>query len=105
MLERVGLEYLAPNLNIEDQWSMILSLGEQQRIALLRVIVNKPDVVFMDEVTSAIDESNEYYLYEMLKNELPETIIISIGHRTTLEKQHTKILDFSTDVKEVKTLD
>ena len=84
---------------------MILSLGEQQRIAFLRVIVNKPDVVFMDEVTSAIDESNEFYLYEMLKNELPESIIISIGHCTTLEKQHTKILDFSTDVKDVKTLD
>ena len=84
---------------------MILSPGEQQRIALLRVIVNKPDVVSMDEVTSAIDESNEFYLYEMLKNELPESIIISIGHCTTLEKQHTKILDFSTDVKEVKTLD
>lgn len=105
MLEKVGLEYLAPNLNIEDQWSMILSLGEQQRIALLRVVVNRPDVVFMDEVTSAIDESNEIHLYEMLKNELPESIIISIGHRTTLEKQHTKILVFSTDVKEVKTLD
>lgn len=105
MLERVGLEYLAPNLNIKDQWSMILSLGEQQRIALLRTIINRPDVVFMDEVTSAIDESNEFYLYEMLKNELPESIIISIGHCTTLEKQHTKILDFSTDVKEVKTLD
>ena len=75
MLERVGLEYLAPNLNIKDQWSMILSLGEQQRIALLRTIINRPDVVFMDEVTSAIDESNEFYLYEMLKNELPESII------------------------------
>ena len=59
----------------------------------------------MDEVTSAIDESNEIYLYEMLKNELPESIIISIGQRTTLEKQHTKILNFSTDVKKVKILD
>ena len=71
----------------------------------IRVIVNKPDVVFMDEVTSAIDESNEIHLYEMLKKELPESIIISIGHRTTLEKQHTKILDFSTNIKEIKTLD
>ena len=84
---------------------MILSLGEQQRIAFLRTIINRPDVVFMDEVTSVIDESNEIHLYEMLKNELPESIIINIGHRITLEKQHTKILDFSTDVKEVKTLD
>lgn len=83
---------------------MILSLGEQQRIAFLRVVINRLDVVFMDEVTRAIDESNEFYLYEMFKNELPESIIISIGHRTTLEKQHTKILYFSTDVKEVKTL-
>jgi putative ATP-binding cassette transporter len=83
---------------------MILSLGEKQCIAFLRVVINRPDVVFMDEVTRAIDESNEFYLYEMFKNELPESIIISIGHRTTLEKQHTKILYFSTDVKEVKTL-
>lgn len=99
LLSGVGLEYLVPNLNTEDQWSMVLSLGEQQRIAFLRAVINRPDVIFMDEVTSAMDEPNEFKLYEMLKNELKESIIISVGHRSTLEKQHNRILDFSDDSK------
>ena len=73
----------------------MLSLGEQQRIAFLRAIINRPDVIFMDEVTSAMDEPNESKLYAMLKDELKDSIMISVGHRSTLENMHNRILDFT----------
>ena len=95
MLEKVGLEHLVPHLNTEDQWGLVLSLGEQQRIAFLRAIINRPDVIFMDEVTSAMDEPNESKLYAMLKDELKDSIMISVGHRSTLENMHNRILDFT----------
>lgn len=95
LLEKVGLEHLVPYLNTEDQWGLVLSLGEQQRIAFLRAIINRPDVIFMDEVTSAMDEPNESKLYAMLKDELKDSIMISVGHRSTLENMHNRILDFT----------
>lgn len=95
LLEKVGLEHLVPHLNTEDQWGLVLSLGEQQRIAFLRAIINRPDVIFMDEVTSAMDEPNESKLYAMLKDELKDSIMISVGHRSTLENMHNRILDFT----------
>lgn len=95
LLEKVGLEHLVPHLNMEDQWGLVLSLGEQQRIAFLRAIINRPDVIFMDEVTSAMDEPNESKLYAMLKDELKDSIMISVGHRSTLENMHNRILDFT----------
>lgn len=92
-LDKVGLSYLKDNLDVIDQWSHVLSLGEQQRIAFMRILLLKPDVVFMDEITSALDEENENKLYSMLKEELAETIFISVGHRSTLKKHHNQVLN------------
>ena len=64
-----------------DEWSRILSLGEQQRLAFARILLYKPRYVFLDEATSALDEGLEQYLYEMLAEYLPQTKVISVGHR------------------------
>lgn len=101
LLELVGLRHLINRIDVIDQWSNVLSLGEQQRIAFLRAFINKPDVIFMDEVTSALDEQNEKKLYTMLKNSLSESIIISVGHRNTLTKFHNKLLDLNGDTIEI----
>jgi len=93
LLTDVGLDYLVPQLNVEDQWGMVLSLGEQQRIAFLRAMINEPDVIFMDEVTSAMDEPNERKLYASLQQTLKKSIMISVGHRSTLESMHDVILN------------
>lgn len=94
MLKSVGLSNLVDKLGSVEQWGMALSLGEQQRIAFIRAFINAPDIIFMDEVTSALDEDNESTLYGMLKTRLPQAIIISVGHRGTLVKFHTRELKF-----------
>ena len=75
------------------QWSHILSPGEQQRIAFARTLLAKPDFIFLDEATSALDEATETYLYQLLKQRLPDAAIISVGHRNTLDGLHETTLD------------
>lgn len=86
------LENLVDKLDIVDDWSRILSLGEQQRIAFARILLYKPKFVFLDEATSALDETLEENLYDMLKTYLPDTRIISIAHRSSLICKHQAIL-------------
>ena len=86
------LENLADKLDIVDDWSRILSLGEQQRIAFARILLYRPEFVFLDEATSALDEDLEGNLYDMLKIHLPNTKIISIAHRSSLIAKHQAIL-------------
>lgn len=88
LLKTVQLDHLSDKLNAVDNWSHILSLGEQQRIAIARVLLARPDFVFLDEATSALDESTEARLYPLLKQTLPRTAIISVGHRATLRAFH-----------------
>ena len=67
---------------------IILSGGEQQRLAFARVILNQPNYIFLDEATSALDEPRELEMYETLKKILPDAKIISVGHRSTLYQVH-----------------
>ena len=73
------------------------SLGEQQRIACARVLLKKPDWLFLDEATASVDESLEKQLYYILKKLQPNMTIISIGHRNTLREYHSRHLFFSVD--------
>ena len=88
VLRLVGLEQFAARLDETDDWSRILSLGEQQRLAFARVLLIRPDWIFLDEATSALDEPRERALYDILKQELPTASIISVGHRSTLFAVH-----------------
>lgn len=99
VLKKVDMEQFIERLDDADDWSHILSLGEQQRIAFARVLLVKPDWLFLDEATSALDEAHEAAMYEMLKRELPDMSIISIGHRSTLLKQHDKMLKINKEKK------
>ncbi len=91
-LEAVGLPQLAGRLDEEAHWQLQLSPGEQQRIAFARALVQKPDWLFLDEATSAVDESTESRLYALIRERLPETTVFSIGHRATLRPFHTRRL-------------
>ncbi|HHF3827119.1 TPA: ABC transporter ATP-binding protein/permease [Haemophilus influenzae] len=79
-------------LNVKNDWQAILSPGELQRVAFIRILLTKPDVVFLDETTSALDETTEHLLYQTIKARLPEMIILSVGHRSTLQQFHNKQL-------------
>jgi putative ATP-binding cassette transporter len=87
-LEAAQLGHLAPRLDEEAHWSNVLSGGEQQRLAAARALVFKPDWLFMDEATAALDDSSEAAIYRALKERLPNTTMVSIGHRSTLRQWH-----------------
>jgi putative ATP-binding cassette transporter len=92
-LEDARLSPLVSQLDREDTWSQRLSGGEQQRIAVARALLTRPDWLFLDESTSALDEKLEAELYEILAIRLPKTTVISIGHRSTLNAFHKRRLD------------
>ena len=87
-LQLVDLPALADKLDAADDWSRILSLGEQQRLAFARVLLSAPDYIFLDEATSALDEPREIEMYNLLREQLPDVTIVSVGHRSTLFKLH-----------------
>ena len=92
VLRLTGMESFIPKLDTVDDWSRILSLGEQQRIAFARVLLVRPQWVFLDEATSALDEQREREMYEVLQKELPAMSIVSVGHRSTLFARHEQEL-------------
>lgn len=92
-LRQVNLAHLAERLEVSNDWSNILSVGEQQRLAFARLLFNRPQVVFLDESTSAMDEGLEHALYSLLRSEMPDTLLVSVGHRSTLATFHTHRLE------------
>src|SRR5882724_675417 len=92
-LEAVGLPKLVARLDESTHWAMQLSPGEQQRIAFARALIQKPDWLFLDEATSAVDETTEQRLYALVKERLAGTTVISIGHRATLRPFHARRLE------------
>ena len=88
ILQTVELPALTEKLDVADDWSRILSLGEQQRLAFARVLLSEPDYIFLDEATSALDEPREIEMYKLLREKLPKVTVVSVGHRSTLFKLH-----------------
>jgi putative ATP-binding cassette transporter len=92
-LELARLAPLACEIDSEDNWPQRLSGGEQQRLAIARAILDKPDWLFLDEATSALDEKLEAEIYRMLSEVVPNTTIVSIGHRSTLIALHRRHIE------------
>jgi vitamin B12/bleomycin/antimicrobial peptide transport system ATP-binding/permease protein len=90
VLKAVGLEAFVERLDESENWSMQMSGGEQQRLALARALLHKPDWLFMDEATAALDEAGETQLYELLQQRLPNASIVSIAHRPRLAAYHKR---------------
>jgi len=87
-LTDAGLAHLVPQLNDDENWAQRLSGGEQQRIALARALLAKPDWLFMDEATASLDVEAEEALYATLRAKLPRCTIVSIAHRPTVAAFH-----------------
>ncbi|TCJ98700.1 putative ATP-binding cassette transporter [Volucribacter psittacicida] len=97
LLNAVQLGHLTDKLNQENDWTRVLSLGEQQRLAFARLLLHKPKVAFLDEASASMDEGLEDAMYRLLKQALPQTTIISVGHRSTLFAYHQQRLVIDTD--------
>ncbi|MET0693716.1 MAG: ABC transporter ATP-binding protein/permease [Propionibacteriaceae bacterium] len=91
-LRAVQLAHLADRLDEEADWSKTLSPGEQQRLAFGRILLNRPALAFLDESTSALDEGMEHAMYDLVRERLPDCTIVSVGHRSTLERLHSREL-------------
>lgn len=89
------LAYLIPKLDEVQDWQNILSGGELQKVAFVRVLLARPQLILLDEATSALDEQSEAILYRLLCEKLPESMIVSIGHRGTLTAFHQQIVNIS----------
>jgi vitamin B12/bleomycin/antimicrobial peptide transport system ATP-binding/permease protein len=87
------LPKLVDRLDEEAMWAQVLSLGEQQRLAVARALLSKPDWLFLDEATAALDETTEAAIYDVIKERLKNTTVVSIGHRSTLIAMHDRRID------------
>lgn len=98
-LEKVNLHDIfarvGGDLDKVVDWTNVLSLGEQQRVAFARLFLRKPVIAFLDEATSALDEENERFLYEQLR--ASGIGFISVGHRSTLKAYHDTLLELHAD--------
>jgi putative ATP-binding cassette transporter len=96
-LSAVGLPKLALRLDEDAHWNRTLSLGEQQRLGIARALLHKPQYLFLDEATASLDEPSEAALYDLIKDRLAATTIVSIGHRSTLEAFHQRGVTLARD--------
>ena len=101
LMEQCQIGYLQDKLDIVADWSHVLSVGEQQRLAFVRAHIQEPLWLFLDEATSALDEETEAKMYTLVGERLPATTIVSIGHRSTLNKYHQHILQLDKANKSV----
>ncbi|MGF7173745.1 ABC transporter ATP-binding protein/permease [Azospirillum doebereinerae] len=92
VLDAVGMAPFADRLEEQDHWGQRLSGGEQQRVAIARALLHKPAWLYLDEATSACDPATEERLYGLLRERLPATTLVSVGHRASLNAHHDRRL-------------
>ncbi len=91
-LTDAGLAGLIPELDVDMAWGQRLSGGEQQRLALARALLNKPDWLFLDEATASLDPAGEGELYRVLRERLPGTTVVSIAHHPNVASAHDQAI-------------
>ncbi|MDR3555550.1 MAG: ABC transporter ATP-binding protein/permease [Syntrophobacteraceae bacterium] len=104
VLEQCRLGHLGSSLQHVEDWSHALSPGEQQRLAFSKILLAKPDFIFLDETTASVDEETEGALYELLRKYLPNSGVVSVGHRGTLLAFHSERLVFDGPAWEIGQL-
>src|SRR5262249_25826054 len=99
LLAELGLSALAERLDERAHWQRRLSLGEQQRLTVIRAILLQPDWLLLDEATASLDEPAERMVYRLLREHLPRATIISVGHRSTLRALHRRSIDIGPSLR------
>lgn len=101
LMDLCQIVYLKDKLDLEADWSHVLSVGEQQRLAFVRAHIQQPQWLFLDEATSALDEDTEANMYSLLQERLQQTTVVSVGHRSTLNKYHELVLRLNKSTRQV----
>lgn len=101
LMDLCQIGYLKDKLDLEADRSHVLSVGEQQRLAFVRAHIQQPQWLFLDEATSALDEDTEANMYSLLQERLQQTTVVSVGHRSTLNKYHELVLRLNKSTRQV----
>lgn len=101
LMDLCQIGYLKDKLDLEADWSHVLSVGEQQRLAFVRAHIQQPQWLLLDEATSALDEDTEANMYRLLQERLQQTTVVSVGHRSTLNKYHELVLRLNKSTRQV----
>jgi putative ATP-binding cassette transporter len=98
-VEEVGLGHFLDRLDEDTTWEHVLSGGEKQRLAFARALIQRPDIIVMDEATAALDPLGQEQLMRLLLERVPDATVISVGHRAELEAFHTRklVLEYHAD--------
>jgi len=99
VLKLCHLEEFVGQLDEVAHWEQVMSPGEQQRLAFARALLYKPEWLFLDEATAALDDATQDSLYALVKDRLPNTSIVSIAHREDVKHFHSKVLELTADGK------
>jgi putative ATP-binding cassette transporter len=95
LLELLKLDHLTQSLHIKHDWGMILSPGEQQRIAIIRLLIHRPKWVIMDEPTSSLDDDLQEIVFKLLSDYLKDSAIVTLAHTKELKKYHNKQININ----------
>jgi putative ATP-binding cassette transporter len=101
-LKDVNLEHIAARLDEKQNWAMALSIGEQQRLAIARALLLKPDWLYLDEATAALDAANEQRMYALLAKRLPHATVLSIAHRAEVARFHERRLEIDPNARSAR---
>jgi putative ATP-binding cassette transporter len=102
VLRACHLEHFVDRLHETGNWAMIMSPGEQQRLSFARALLVRPDWLFLDEASSALDEATESAMYGLLFERLPEVTVVSIAHKPSVVRFHNRRLIVERDTASVK---
>jgi putative ATP-binding cassette transporter len=105
MLCACGLGHFVARLDEEENWSGILSGGEQQRLAFARVLLKRPDIIIMDEPTSALDELSQTRMMELLRSEVPDAMVLHVAHRPGLDRFHDREIHLKREMGQPATVE
>ncbi|MGF1909516.1 ABC transporter ATP-binding protein/permease [Vibrio kasasachensis] len=92
-LLQVGLTSLTDQLDRIESWSTQLSGGEQQRLMFARLLINKPELILLDETTSSLDQTAASDMVRTLKQSLPDSAILMVTHQSQLWSLADTLID------------
>ena len=87
-LEQINIGHLS------GRRTALLSLGEQQRVAVARILARKPEIVLADEPTSSLDDANANAVMAALQNLGKNTTLLVVSHDQRLRSRFKTVLDF-----------
>lgn len=94
LMRLAGIAHLVERLDVVEPWDQVLSSGEKQRIAFVRLFLHRPDIIVMDEAMAALDSSSQGMLMQLVATRLPDATVLSISYRPELEALHDRRLLF-----------